>query len=83
MTPMPVLVQRVDEVHEVVRRAEARRRRVVADHLIAPGAGERMLHNGHQFDVRVAHPLDVRHQLVGQFAVGKLPIVFSRIHDPR
>ena len=49
------LVAAVHEVLEIVRRAEARRGREVADHLVAPGAGERMLHDGQQLDVRVAH----------------------------
>ena len=39
------LVAAVDEVHEVVRRAEARSGRVVAGHLITPRTGKRMLHD--------------------------------------
>ena len=50
-----VLMALVDEVHEVVRRAEARGGREVADDLIAPGAGERVFHDGQQLDMRVAH----------------------------
>ena len=45
----------IDEVAEIVGRAEARGGREVAGDLIAPGAGERMLHDGHQFEMRVAH----------------------------
>ena len=46
-----VPVQRVDEVGEVVGRAEPRRGREVADRLIAPLAVERMLADRHQLDV--------------------------------
>ena len=65
------LVAAVDEVHEIVGRAEARGGREVADHLVAPRSGERMLHDGQQFDVRVAHLLHVLHQLDGQLAIGQ------------
>ena len=39
-----VAVQAVDELAEVVGRAEARRRREVAGHLVAPRAAERVAH---------------------------------------
>ena len=68
----------VDEVAEVVRRAEAARRREEADDLVAPRAGERMLHHRHQLDVRVAHLAHVRHQRVGQLAVGQEPVALFR-----
>ena len=55
----PVLVQVVDEIHEVLRRAVARARREVAGHLVAPRAVERVLHDRHQLDVREAHALHV------------------------
>jgi hypothetical protein len=60
------LVAAIDEVHEILRRAEARARRVVAHHLVAPGAVERVLGHAHQLDVRVAHVEHVRDQLVGE-----------------
>ena len=49
-----VLVQHVDEVHEVLRRAVARGRREVAGRLVAPRAVERVLGHRHQLDVREA-----------------------------
>ena len=52
---MPVLVQMIDEVHEVLRRAVARGRREIAGGLVAPGSVERMLGDRHQLDVREAH----------------------------
>ena len=38
-----VLMERIHQKHEIVRRAEAAGRREIADGLIAPGAVERML----------------------------------------
>ena len=65
----------VHEVHEIVRRAEARGGREVAGDLVAPRAGKRMLHDGQQLDVRVAHPLHVFDQVDGQFAIAQeLPL---------
>ncbi len=66
-----VLVAVVDEVHEILRRAVAAGGGVVADGLIAPAAGERMLADRQQLDVRVAHLQAVVDQLVGQFAIGE------------
>ena len=50
-----VLVQRVDEVHEVLRRAVAAGRREVAGRLVAPRAVERVLHDRQELDVGEAH----------------------------
>ena len=63
------LVAAVDEVHELLRRAVARRGGEVSGRLIAPRPVEGMLHEGHDLDVRVAHLLDVRHQLIGEVVV--------------
>ncbi len=49
------LVQVIDEVHEVLRRAVAGGRREIARDLIAPGAVERVLHDGQQLHVGEAH----------------------------
>src|SRR6266478_3886652 len=53
------LVATIDEVHEIGGRAEAASSGVVAESLIAPGAIERVLHDGEQFDVGVAELFDV------------------------
>ena len=53
----------IDEEHEVLRRAVTRGGRKIAGDLVAPGAEERMLHDGHQLDVRETH-LD---HVIGQF----------------
>ena len=61
---------------EVFRRAEARRRRIEADRLVAPRAIERMLADGQQFKVRKTQVACIWHQRFGQFAVVEpLPVV--------
>ena len=60
----PGRVQRVDERPEVVGLAERRDRRVEAGHLVAPGAGERVVHDRQQLDVREAELVGVRDELL-------------------
>ena len=74
------LMAAVHEKSEIVGRAEARRGREVADHLIAPRAGERMLHDGQQLDVRVAHQLHVLHQLHRHLAIAQPLHPRARMH---
>ena len=84
ITPMPGRMAGIDEEHEVLRAAETRRGREIAGDLIAPGARERMLLDGQQFDVGVAHALHVFDQLDGQFPVGQQTRPRGlRIHDSR
>ena len=71
----------VDEVTEVVWRAEPARRREEPDDLIAPRPGERMLQDRHQLDVRVAHLTDVRHQRRRQLAIRERAVALLR-HAP-
>jgi hypothetical protein len=78
-----VLVHAVDERAEVVGRAVARRGREVARDLVAPGAGERVRHHGHQLDVRVAHVARVGRELVGQLEVAQRPVALQRVQPPR
>ena len=82
----PVLVQPVDEAAEVVGRAEARRRRVVPGHLVAPGAGERVLHDRHQLDVREAEVGDVvadSSSASSRYVSERLSSSGLRRHEPR
>ena len=65
------LVKRIDEVHEVLGRAVARRGREVARALVAPGAVKRMLHDRQQLDVREAHALAVLGELRREIAVAQ------------
>ncbi len=55
------LVALVHEVHEGRRVAIARGRRIVAGGLIAPGAVEGVLHDGHELDVGVTHVAHIVH----------------------
>ena len=56
------LVQLVDKPHEILWRAVPGCGRVIADHLISPGAVQRMLHHGHQLHMSIAHILYIRNQ---------------------
>src|SRR5882724_813445 len=69
------LVAAIDEFHELRGSAEAAGGGEVAERLVAPGAVERMLHDGEQFDMCVAEIFDVGDELVAQFAVAQPPIV--------
>ena len=77
-----VLVAVIDEVHEVLRRAVAAGGGVVADRLVAPAAGERVLADRQQLDVRVAHLLAVLDELRGQLAVAQPAARVARIAPP-
>ncbi len=68
------LVAGVHERPELVRLAQAARRREKADDLVAPRARERVLHHRQQLDVREAHLAHVRHQALGQLPVGQEPL---------
>ena len=76
-------MQPLDEGAEVVRRAEARRRRVVARHLVAPRARERVLHHRHQLDVREAEVEHVVGQLVGELEIREAAVALERVQAPR
>ena len=67
-----VAMAHVDEVAEVVGRAESARWRKEPDDLIPPRSGERMLHHRHQLDVREAHLTHVGNELIGKLAVGQI-----------
>ena len=58
----PGLMQRVDKVHEVLRRSVAACGSVITGYLVAPGFVQRMFHNRHQLDMRVAHLFDIFHE---------------------
>src|SRR6185369_7380955 len=64
-----LLVAAVHQIHEIFRRAETRRRSIAADQLVSPRAGKRMLHDGQELQVCIAHLLDVSHQVLRQHAV--------------
>ena len=63
------LMQAVDQKTQVIGAAEARTRREETSALIAPGLVERMLHDRHEFNVRIALLKKIGHQPLGQLAV--------------
>ena len=67
----PGPVAAVDEGHELLRRSVARGGCEVAGDLISPGAVERMLHHGQEFQMRIAHVQGVGDQLIGDFRVSE------------
>ena len=77
-----VLVAVIDEVGEIFRRAVAAGDGEVADGLIAPRAGKRMLADRHQFDVRVAHFLAIGDELMRQLAIVQPAVMAVRAALP-
>ena len=71
-----------DEAAESRGPAEARRRAVQADRLVAPRAVERMFGHGQQFEVGVAHLLRIWHQLIGQLGPGEEAIAVLHLAPP-
>jgi hypothetical protein len=65
------LVEFVHEVPEFVGVTEARRRGEVGRDLVAPGPAEGVFGHRHELHMGEAEPLDVSHQLLGQFAVAE------------
>ena len=71
-----LLMQMIDEVHEVLRRAIARGRGEISGGLIAPGPVERVLGDRHQLDVREPHAQHVVGKLRRDFpVVGQLSVL--------
>ena len=73
----------IHKVHKIRRRAVAACHRVIADRLIAPRTIKRMLHDGHQLDVRVAQPLHVRNQFFRQLAISEPAVSVRSFPPPR
>src|SRR5829696_767176 len=77
--PDPGPMARVDKGAEIVRAAMPRGRREQRDRLVAPRAVEREFGDRQYLYMREAEIGDVRHELLGQFAVGQvaaaLPVV--------
>src|SRR5205807_7533598 len=76
------LMAAIDEVHEIGGRAEAAGGGEVAERLIAPGAVEGMLHDGQQFDMRVAEFFYVGNELVGKFTIREPAVGVFRYAPP-
>jgi len=69
------LVAAIDKFHEFGGGAVAAGGGEIAESLITPGAVEGMLHDGEEFDMRVAEVFDVGDELVGEFAIGEPAVV--------
>src|SRR5262249_3425506 len=79
----PGLMTRVDKQLEVLRRPVSARRREETQYLIAPGAGEGVLHHRHQLDVSEPETLHVRHQPVRKLLVRQEAIALLGNPRPR
>src|SRR5262245_8724741 len=79
--PDSVDVARIDERLELLPLAEPARRGEEPDHLVAPGPREWMLHHREQLNMRIAHLLDIRNELLGKLPVGQVSVRLFR--DPR
>src|SRR5205085_9745893 len=65
------LVKMVDQEHEIIGIAKARRRRKVSERLISPRSVEGMLHDRHQFHMGVALFMEIITQASGQLAIAQ------------
>ena len=80
-----LFVGAVDQVLEIVGRAVARGRRIIAGHLIAPARVERIRHQRHELEVRIAHLNRIIDEIGRKIAIGKplLPraeVAFIDVH---
>ena len=73
----PRAMQLVDHRHEIIRRAVSRRRREEPGHLIAPRSVERMLHHGHQLDVREPELRAMPRELCTEIAIAEHLVVIA------
>ena len=78
-----VLVQVVDQIHEILRRAVARGGREVSGGLVSPGTVEGVLHHGQELDVGESHLADVFGEARCGLAVGQRAVVLFGDAHPR
>src|SRR5579863_3377607 len=76
------VVAAVNKEHEIGGLAEAAGYGVIAERLIYPRSIERMLHQRHELDMRVAHSLDVGNQLGGELAVREPAVSLRGVASP-
>src|SRR5580704_15042205 len=70
-----VLVQVVDQIHEILRRAITRCWREVARGLISPGAEKWVFHHGEKFNVGESQLADILGETRRGFAVSQRTVV--------
>ena len=80
--PDAILMERVHQIHEILRRAVAAGGGVETSDLIPPGAVERKFGQRHEFHVGEPHLFHVFDQLTGEFAVGQGPVAILRHASP-
>ena len=78
-----VLVERIDEVHEVLGCTETATGREVPGRLVAPRTEERVLHDRQELEVGESNFFDVVHESSRQFLVTERAIVVFRHPLPR
>src|SRR5450631_2228250 len=81
--PDAVLVQVVDQIHEILRRAVARSGSEVSGGLVSPGPVKGMLHHGQELDVSETQLADVFGEAGRGFAVGQGTVVIFGDAHPR
>src|ERR1700688_5242772 len=78
-----VLVQVIDQIHEILRRAVARCGSEITGGLISPGTIEGMFHHRQEFDVGEDYHSDVFGETGRSLAIGERTIVFFGYAHPR
>src|SRR5215831_7946552 len=78
-----VLMQVVDEEHEILRRAVATSGSKVSRRLISPGTVKRMLHHRQELHMSESHVLNVITEPVRKLAIVERTVVFLRHAHPR
>ena len=71
-----VLMQAIDEIHEILGSAVPAGGREKAGYLVSPGTVEGMLHDGQEFHVGEARARDIFRQPGSQFAIGQRAMSF-------
>src|SRR6202022_2802442 len=67
-----LLVAAIDEMTKLVRIPKTARWRIVTGDLVTPGTVKRMLGDGQQFDMGVAHFFDIRDQSIRELEVTQI-----------
>jgi len=80
--PNAMLVQGIDEIHKVLRRAIATCGSKETRGLVTPGTVEGVLHDGQELDVGESQALHVLGQPRSQLSVAEVPVVLLRHSAP-
>ncbi len=78
-----IVMAMVNKIHKILRLAKTTCGRKIPRHLISPRTVKRMLHHGHQLDVRKAMLLDIRDETLGKLSIRKPTISFFGNPCPR